>query len=522
MLLGEILEKNARDIPDKEALVFQNQRFSYKEINDKVDRAALQLIKMGVKKGDVVALLIGNRSQIILCGFACFKIGAMMLPLNYYYKDAELKYIIGNSGASTLIVSEKFQKYNYVERIPNLEPDLAEPKRIIVIGKPPSPNYFSFSDILEAPSDEKSYNLLSESKALVNVDDDAFLIYTGGTTGLPKGVLVSHRGRYSVDKSWTDVLGIRPDERFLLSMPLFHLLPWHIVVGAFIHGATVILTEVFNAKESLELIEKEKVTFLMGVPTVYFYLCAEPDIEKYDLSSLRMGITGGAVFPKERFEEAEKKLGGFRLLNYFGLTEAAGDVTTVRLDDPKEIAETTIGRPIPGFELRIVDVDRKPITVGREGEIAVKAPWFKGYYKNPEATHETFDSEGWLYTGDTGRLDKDGYILYVGRIKEMFVSGGNNIYPVEIELVIQKHPKVADAIVVPIPDEILGEVGMAYIVPKPGESPTKEELMSYCKRELASIKIPKEFVFKDRLPLTDVGKVDRKTLKKEAAEAVKR
>jgi len=522
MLLGEVIEKNARDIPGKEALVFQNQRFSYKEINDKVDRIAIQLTKMGVKKGDVVALLIGNKPEIILCGFASFKIGAMMLPLNFYYKDAELKYIIGNSGASTLIVTDKWQKFNYAERIPNLELDLADPKRIIVIGKPTSSYYFSFSDLLEAPSDEKSYEAFNKNKASVNEDDNAFLVYTGGTTGLPKGVLVSHRGRYSVDKSWTDVLGIKPNDRFLLSMPLFHLLPWHLVVGAFFHGATVILTEVFNAKESLELIEREKVTFLLGVPTVYFYLCAEPDIEKYDLKSLRIGITGGAVFPKERFQDTEKKLGGFRLLNYFGLTEAAGDATTVTLDDPKELAETTVGRAIPGFELRIVDENKKPVPINEEGEIAVKAPWFKGYYKNPEATKETFDSEGWLYTGDTGKLDENGYVTYIGRIKEMFVSGGNNIYPVEIELVIQRHPKVADAIVVPIPDEMQGEIGMAYIVPKPGESLSRDELIAYCKRELASIKIPKEFVFEQKLPLTDVGKVDRKILKKEALEKVRR
>ena len=522
MLLTDVVEKNAREIPDMEALVFQDQRFSYKEINDKADRLAIQLVKMGVKKGDVVALLIGNKPEIIICGFACFKIGAMMLPLNFYYKDAELKYIIGNSGASTLIVTDKFQKFNYAERIPSLKPDLADPKRIIVIGKPTLSDYFSFSDVLEAPSDEKSYDLFNKNKALLNEDDDAFLVYTGGTTGLPKGVLVSHRGRYSVDKSWTDVLGIKPNDRFLLAMPLFHLLPWHIVVGAFIKGATVILTEVFNPKESLALIEAEKITFLLGVPTVYFYLCADPDIEKYDLSSLRMGITGGAVFPKERFEEAEKKLGGFRLLNYFGLTEAAGDVTTVTLDDPKELAETTVGRAIPGFELRIVDDDRKPVPVNEEGEIAVKAPWFKGYYKNPEATKETFDSEGWLYTGDTGKVDKNGYVTYIGRIKEMFVSGGNNIYPVEIELVIQKHPKVVDAIVVPVPDEMQGEVGMAYIVPKPGESLSKDELITYCKKELATVKIPKEFVFEESLPLTDVGKVDRKTLKKDAIDKVRR
>ena len=433
-----------------------------------------------------------------------------------------MKYIIGNSEASTLIVSEQFQKFNYAERIPNLQPELASPKRIIVIGKPASPDYLSFSDLLETAVDEKSYDSFNKKKALVDEDDDAFLVYTGGTTGLPKGVLVSHRGRYSVDKSWTDVLGIEPDDRFLLSMPLFHLLPWHIVLGAFINGASVILTEVFNAKKSLELIEKEKITFLLGVPTVYFYLCAEPDIKKYDLSSLRMGITGGAVFPKERFQEAEQKLGGFRLLNYFGLTEAAGDVTTVKLDDPREVAETTVGRAIPGFEIRIVDEDKKPLSVDEEGEIAVKASWFKGYYRNPEATKETFDSDGWLYTGDTGKLDDEGYLTYIGRIKEMFVSGGNNIYPVEIELVIQKHPKVADAIVVPIPDEILGEVGVAHIVPKPGESLSKDELIEYCKKELASIKIPKEFVFEEKLPLTDVGKVDRKVLKKEALDKVRR
>ncbi|OPY74251.1 MAG: Long-chain-fatty-acid--CoA ligase [Syntrophorhabdus sp. PtaU1.Bin058] len=519
MLIHEIIEKNALTMPDKEALVFEGQRFSYREVNERADMAAAGLIKLGVKRGDRVALLTGNKPEMIFCGFGCFKIGAMLQTVNYYYTDSETVYVLENGGASTLILSDQYLKYNYAEKAPAFRPYLTDPKTIIVTGKTTPSGCLSYLETLQIPLDGEAKRTLDERKAAVAEDDDAFLVYTGGTTGLPKGVLVSHRGRYAVDESWTYALGLNSGDRYLLSMPLFHLLPWHIVVGTFMRGGTVVLTEAFNAKESLQLIEKEKITCLLGVPTVYVYLNREPDIEKYNLSSLRLGITGGDIFPKERFEESEKKLGGgFRLFNYFGLTEAAGDVTTVTFADPREKAVTTIGRPIPGFEVRIVDNNKNPLPPNEEGEIAVRASWFRGYFRNQKATDETFDKNGWLYTGDLGSIDVDGYVIYLGRKKDMFITGGNNVYPAEIELVLQNHPKILRATVLPVPDEVLGEVGRAYCVPKDGQTLTQSELLSFCKQNMASIKVPKEFVVRDSLPLTDVGKIDKKALKKEIME----
>ena len=523
MRIHEIIEKNALTMPDKEALVYENQHFTYKEVNERADMVASGLIKLGVKKGDRVAHLIGNKPEMVFCGFGCFKAGAMLQTVNYYYTDAEAIYVLENGGASILILSDEYLKYNYAEKAPVFRPCLADPKTVIAVGESAPADCLSYVDTLQVPLDREAERILEQRKAEVVEDDDAFLVYTGGTTGLPKGVLVSHKGRCAVDESWTYALGLRSSDRYLLSMPLFHLLPWHIVVGTFMRGGTVVLTEAFNAKESLELIEKQKITCLLGVPTVYFYLNREPDIEKYDKSSLRLGITGGDIFPKERFEETERKLGGgFRLFNYFGLTEAAGDVTTVTFADPKEKAVTTIGRPLPGFEVRIVDNDRHPLPLGQEGEIAVKASWFRGYFRNPKANDETFDKDGWLYTGDLGSIDVDGYVSYLGRKKDMFITGGNNVYPAEIELVLQNHPKILRATVLPIPDEILGEVGRAYCVPKGGQALTESELFSFCKQNMASIKVPKQFVIRDNLPLTDVGKIDKKALKKEIMEERKR
>jgi fatty-acyl-CoA synthase len=521
MLLHEIIELNAIRIPNKEAVVFHDERLSYMDINEKAGRIAAGLIKLGVNPGDRVALLIGNKPEIILIAFACWKIGACILPINYYYTNPEIKYILENSESSTLVLAQKFLKYNYLERLGDLTSGISHLKRTILIGDQEHPQAISLSSILEVSLDPKSKELIRKRMLSVKKDDISFLIYTGGTTGFPKGVLVTHEARYSVDKSWTDVLKVTQEERIFLPMPLFHLLPWHAVIGAFIKGATVILAEAFDPEESLKSIQKERVTFLLGVPTMYLYLAAAPGIEKYDLSSLRIGLTGGAVFPENRFEETEKKLGGFKLLNNYGLTEAGGCVNTMRIDDSKAVAYKTIGRPIPGFKVKITDDGRKEVPVGKEGEITVWAPWIRGYYNNPEANKEALDEEGWLYTGDLGRLDAEGYITYVGRKKEMFITGGNNIYPAEIEIVLQKHSKVAEVVVLPIPHPTLGEVGRAYVIPKEGQVITNEELIKFCIDKLASIKIPKHFVIRDKLPLTPVGKVNKKVLEEEIKEEFK-
>lgn len=515
MLLHELAEKNEINFSDETAIIYGDKKFTYKQINELSDRIAFGLLNIGVKRGDCVAILIGNKPETVLCAFACWKIGASILPMNFYYTDAELNYILDDSNATTIIAGDSFLKYNYVKRLPEITANCNRLK--YKIGTIPK----SSNDIISLPS-LMDHELSLKEKEQIQAEslkgderDIAFIVYTGGTTGRPKGVLVSHRARYQVDRSWAGVLNLQFNDKYLLPIPLFHLLPWHFIIASFICGSSVTLCESVNAKELLSIIETQKITLLAGVPTMFLQLMEVQAAEKKNLSSLRIGITGGAVFPESKFEHVEKELGSFRLLNYYGLTEAGGDITTVRVDDRVELARKSIGRPIPGFDLKIVDSNKKDLPNNTEGEIAVKADWFDGYYNNPEETKKAFSADGWLYTGDLGEINKEGYVIYKGRSKDMYISGGNNIYPAEIEVTLLRNKSVANVVVLPIPDERLGEVGRAYVVPKQGEMLTEDEIKLFCKDKLATIKIPTEVIITDALPLTPVGKVNKKPLEEE-------
>jgi fatty-acyl-CoA synthase len=278
--------------------------------------------------------------------------------------------------------------------------------------------------------------------------------------------------------------------------------------------------EEYDTEKSLQLIEREKITFLTQVPTMYIYQVNSPNVHKYDLTSLRIGLTGGALFPEELFDKTEQTLGGIRIINTFGLTEDGGIVVCNRLDSKQKHLKKYAGKPIDGFEMKIVDDDRKPLKANEVGEIALRASWIKGYYNMPEEMAKTFDSEGWLYTGDLGSMDEDGYVVIKGRKKEMYISGGENIFPIEIETVVQKHPKVMLAAVIGIPHPTMGEVGRLYVVPKEGEELTEDEIKAYCKTELASIKNPREIVIRSSLPLTKVGKIKKEALKEELKQEI--
>ena len=248
---------------------------------------------------------------------------------------------------------------------------------------------------------------------------------------------------------------------------------------------------------------------------MYIYQYNHPEIDRYDLSSLRIGLTGGSVFPEEIFSDVQKKLGGMRIINFYGLTEDGGAVTLNRIPDNEFHAMKTVGKPIPGVDLKIVDDDRNELPLNVTGEIAVRSSWIKGYYNNPEETQKAIDEEGWLYTGDIGSLDEQNYVLLKGRKKDMFISGGENIYPAEIEAVLQKNPDILMAAVIGIPHEKMGEVGRAYVVPKEKSGVTAEAIGAYCESKLARIKIPREIVFRDSLPLTAVGKIKKDDLRDE-------
>ncbi|MGI5823392.1 MAG: class I adenylate-forming enzyme family protein [Dethiobacteria bacterium] len=515
MLLHKLVEKNAQDNPDKEAVVFQDQRIPYKELNRKAESLAYGLLKLGVKHGEIIGVLMPSRVEYIVLALGCWKIGAAILTINFHYTNAEIAYTLNNASVSKLVMVDQYKKYNYAARITDLKSRVSTLEKIICVGETINTDLLSYES-LAVPS--PTYELRKEYEertSKVSVEDMAFLIFSGGTTGVPKGAIITHRARYSVDKAWGDVLGVNSDDRFLIDLPLFHLFVWHLIARSFISSATIVLMEEYDTEKSLQTIERERVTFLTQVPTMYIYQVNSPNVNRYDLTSLRIGLTGGALFPEELFDKTEQILGGIRIINTFGLTEDGGLAVCNRLDSSSRHLKQYAGKPIKGFEMKIVDEDRKTLKANEVGEIALRASWIKGYYLMPEEMEKTFDSEGWLYTGDLGSMDEDGYVVIKGRKKEMYISGGENIFPIEIETVVQKHPKVMLAAVIGVPHPMMGEVGKLYVVPKEGEELTEDEIRAYCKTELASIKNPREIVIRASLPQTKVGKIKKEELKKE-------
>ncbi len=514
MLLHQLVEKSAIDYPKDIAVVLKDERITYGELNRKAEILALAFLENGVQKTDIVGILMPSRIEYIYTSLAAWKIGAAILPINYHYTDNEISYALTNADVKHLVMIDRYAKYNYLKRLENIRSMTPGLQKVYLLNEKVHPGTVDFHEMLEHQYD-KQRERYKEIQAAIQEDDIAFIVYTGGTTGIPKGAIVTHRARYSVDKSWGDEMNVDRSEVILVDLPLFHLYVWHTIIRSFISGAKIVLMEEYETKESLELIQKEKITFLAQVPTMYIYQYNHPDVDQYDLSSLRIGLTGGSVFPEEIFNDVQTKLGGMRIINFYGLTEDGGAVTLNRVEENDYQSMKTVGKPIPGVELKIVNDDRKEVPLDVTGEIAVRSSWIRGYYNNPVETAKAIDEDGWLYTGDIGSLDKDNYLVLKGRKKDMFISGGENIYPAEIEAVLQKHPDIMMVAVIGTPHDKMGEVGKACVVAIEGSQLNAEQVIGYCKGKLASIKIPREVAFLDSLPLTAVGKIKKDTLKEQ-------
>ena len=485
MLLHQLVEKNAIENPDNIAIVLENEKISYQTLNKRAEQIALAFIDNGVCRGDIVGILMPSRLEYIYTALASWKIGAAILPLNYHYTDNEIAFALTKTDVHHLVMVDHYSKYNYLKRLNNIKTEANALSHVYLLSDTPQEGTIDYKALLNENYDHQR-NQLKEMQAAVEEDDIAFIVFTGGTTGIPKGAIVTHKARYSVDKSWGDELQVGSSEGILVNLPLFHLYVWHTIVRSFISGAKIVLLEEYDTVKTLELTQKEGITFLAQVPTMYIYQYNHPDIDQYDLSSLRIGLTGGSVFPEEIFDSVQKKLGGMRIINFYGLTEDGGAVTLNRIGDKDFHAMKTVGKPIPGVEMKIVDDDRNELPLNVTGEIALRSSWIRGYYNNPEETAKAIDEDGWLYTGDCGSLDEQNYLLLKGRIKDMFISGGENIYPAEIETVLQKHPQVMMAAVIGIPHDKMGEVGRAYIVAKEGVNIEKDSIINYCQEKLAN------------------------------------
>lgn len=529
----EIFEETARRYPEREALVFRDKRVSYKEYLEQVDALAKGLYSIGVRKGTHVGLWMTNRLEWCYARLAIYKLGAILIPLQTRYRAEEMKYVLHQSDTQVLLMEDKFLgKIDAMTILKDLIPELSkfEPgkieseqfpmlKSVICLGGEKYPGAFPYEEVLswgENIPDE-------EIQVPHNSPDTIHIIYTSGTTGFPKGIETPSSCNVGYCVIRAELYGLDENSRFLNALPLFGNIGMANLTDPLLDGGTMVLAEPrFDPKDILELVDREKITHSVFVPTMLIDILSHPEVDKYDLSSIHRIECSGAPVPQELIKRTKGKL-GISLMNAYGLAEASGLSTFVPYGDTAEHVEKTVGLPMPHCELAILDMSTdEKLPPGREGEICTREAFpgsqhMKGYYKQPELTKETI-RDGWLHSGDLGYMDEDGYVYITGRVKEMFTVGGFNVSPPEIENFLLTHQDIENAVVVGMPDKRLGEVGAAFIRLKKGSKLSETEIIEFCKGRIADIKVPRYVFFVEQFPLTPQGKVQKFKLREEAVE----
>ncbi|MFJ8083558.1 fatty acid--CoA ligase family protein [Streptomyces sp. NPDC096205] len=500
-------------------------RVSYAELGARVERAAAACLARGVRAGDRVAVWAPNSLDWTVAALGAVSAGAVLVPLNTRFKGTEAADVLRRSGARLLFVTGAFLGTSYVAALRRAAGEgrgegqgegqgegsgplagLPGLRDVVVLSEDAPPGFLTWKDFLAGGEGVGE----AEVRAVrVKGSDPSDIIYTSGTTGRPKGVVITHEQSLRAYETWSALAGLSRGDRYLIVNPFFHTFGYKAgILACLMRGATMIPQPVFDAETALANIAREAVTVLPGPPTLFQSLLDHPARRSHDLSSLRLVVTGAAVIPLRLVERLRQDLGVETVLTAYGLSEASGVVTMCRRGDAPQVIAATSGRPIPGVEVRLVTDSGATAPPGEPGEVHVRGfNVMRGYDADAAATAEVLDSEGWLHTGDIGVLDVDGNLRITDRLKDMYVVGGFNAYPAEIERLLALHPDVADVAVIGIPDPRLGEVGKAYVVPHPGTSPTADDLLSWARREMANYKVPRSVQFVDTLPRNASGKV---------------
>jgi len=519
----ELLEHDKDEFGDRTAVIFDYVEFDYTELYEDSHKIASALIEMGLEKGDHVAIWMPNNHIFHKLFFGVTMAGGVMVPMNTRYKAHEVKYILNNSEAKFLISVGNFLKYDYLDMLNQVEGDLEKLQKVIVFNgedekvKTDSMRYEDLLDIGKGWEDDEG---LKKRKSSIDEDDTALILYTSGTTGQPKGAQLRHRNIINNARVTGDVMEVTEEDIYYVPLPLFH--SFGLVLGTltpFTYGASVVLHDVFDTEEGLELMSEHDVTMDFGVPAMFIRELEEyrKNEGEYDLSSLKSGMMGGAPCPIEVVKGVINDMGCNVCIGY-GITETSPLITLTRYDDPPEIRAESVGKPLPGVEVKIVDEDRNELTTGEIGEIATRGNVMKGYYNMPDKTEEAIDEEGWYYTGDLGKIDLNGYVYVTGRKKDMIIVGGFNVYPREIEEFLFTLDKVQDVAVIGAEDPEMGEVVVVYVVPKEDTELSSEEIIDHCKSNIANYKVPRMVKVVDELPRTTSGKVQKYVLRDEAGE----
>jgi long-chain acyl-CoA synthetase len=492
MNLAEIIPRSSIRFPDKEAILFGSKSITYKTLDKQTNRLANLITSMGLMKGERVGLMMSNRPEFVTAFFGILKTGVVPVPINALFKEKELSYVLSNSGASGLITEA-----SYMPIFDNIRNDIPGCSRVILAGE--------MGKLLEDMSEETEVSAALE-------DDIAILMYTSGSTGNPKGVILTHNNLYSNAVVASQIISAMSyADRVFVVIPYFHIyaMNWG-MIAPLSQGATIVIMERFVPEDVFETVKKHRITVFLGVPTIYHRLSTHPNVRKDDFSSIRYALCGGAPLPVTLIEETEKAI-GISIHEGYGQTETSPIVTVNRFGGLRKAGSA--GPAAPGIEIKILDDAGQEMPCGQDGEIVVRGPnVMKGYYELDSETEKALRN-GWFFTGDIGRLDEDGYLYITDRKGDLIISGGHNIYPREVEEVLANHPDLAESAVIGVPDRDMGEVVKTFVVVKQGKNVEPEALLKFCKERMATFKVPRYIEYRDTLPKDGPGKIIKKLLR---------
>ncbi len=530
--IGDLFDQITEKYGENDALivVHQDLKWTYKDLKKRVDACAKALMAHGVVKGDRVGIWSQNRAEWTIVQYATAKVGAILVNINPSYRLHELKYALNQSGCKLLISAHEFKYSKYTKMLYELLPELntCQPGKleaeevpglntIISLDNSAKPGMFTWFDFMDQGK-EISETQLAERQSSLHFKDPINIQYTSGTTGFPKGATLSHHNIVNNGYFVTESLKLKNQDRMIVPVPLYHCFGMVLGnLGAMTHGATVIYaSEGFDPLAILEIADREKATILYGVPTMFFAELDLPEVDNYDLTSLRGGIMAGALCPPELMKKVQTVMTMTDMQIAYGMTETSPVSTQTATHTPFDKRVSTVGQVHPHVEVKIVDpLTGETVERGEKGELCTRGySVMIGYWNDEAKTRDSIDEGGWMHSGDLATMDEEGYVNIVGRIKDMIIRGGENIYPKEIEEFLYLHPKVSEVQVIGVPSEKFGEEVMAWIKPKNGYSITPEEIKEYCKGNIAHYKIPQFFKFTDEFPMTVTGKIRKVEMRK--------
>lgn len=515
--IPELVFHAARLHAGRSALEETGRRIDYADLPEHMLAVTRALLAAGIKKGDRIALWAPNTVEWVVLALGLQAAGAVLVPLNTRMKGAEAADIVARSGARIAFVQQSFLGNDYPAMLAAVRPATLE--TVVVIGEcQPEPGQIALVDFIAAGTDIS--RAAAEARAAeVSADDLSDLLFTSGTTGKPKGVMYAHGQSLRAFNEYVRIIGLVPGDRYLIVNPFFHSFGYKAGwLTCLLGGATILPQAMFDAETVFQRVAQDKVTIMPGPPTLYLSMLDHPALAKADLSSLRVAVTGASTIPPVLIKRMREELGFAVVTTAYGLTECGGLATICDPDDSAETIALTSGKPIPGTELAIMDQQGQPLPAGEQGEICLRGfHVMQGYFQNEKATAESIDSAAWLHTGDVGSLDESGNLRITGRLKDMFIVGGFNCYPAEIEAGLSEHPAIAQVAVFGIPDPRMGEVGCACVVLRQGSDLDSDALISWARERMANYKVPRKVVFMSSLPTNASNKVDKLALSRQLA-----